>query len=61
MLGNFTARAISAKLILTVRGNLQQASFLSEYHQRRVDGDPREPGSETGPAVKVRHVNKRSQ
>ncbi len=61
MVGYFVAQAIRAKIIVTVRGNLKRSSFLTENHERRVDGDAREPSSETGPAVKVRYVNKRSQ
>ena len=61
IVGYYVAKAIRAKIIVTVRGNLKRGSFLSENHEGRVDGDAREPGAETGPAVKVRHVNKRSQ
>jgi len=61
VVGYYEAQAIRAKIIVTVRGNLKRGASLSENHERRVDGDAREPGSESGPAVKVRHVNKRSQ
>lgn len=60
MVGYFVAHAIRAQLIIMVRGYLKRSSFLSKNHERRVDCDAREPSSETGPAVKVRDVNKRS-
>lgn len=54
-------KAIRAKIIITVRGNLKGGcSFLAENHKCRVDCDAREPSSETGLAVEVRHVNKRA-
>jgi len=59
--GYFVGRAIEAKSIAAVYGNLMCGSFLSEDHERRVDGDAREPSSEIGPALEVAHVNKRSQ
>jgi hypothetical protein len=61
MVGYFEVESIRGKNVVTVRGNLKRGSFLSENHERRVDGDAREPSPETGPAVKVSHVNKRSQ
>ena len=60
MVGYFVAQSIRANIIV-VSGNFKRASFLSENHERRVDCDAREPSSEAGPAVKVRHVNKGSQ
>jgi hypothetical protein len=60
MVGYFV-RPIGAKIFVTVRGNLKRRSFLSKNHERRVNGDAREPSSETGPAVKVPHMKKRSQ
>ncbi len=61
MIAYFVARAIRNKIIVGVRGDLRRGAFLSENHERRVDGDAREPSSELGPAVKVPHVHKRSQ
>jgi len=61
MICYFVAQAIGAKIIVTARGNRKRGSFPSENHERRVDCDAREPSSETGPAVKIRHVNKSSQ
>jgi len=61
MIGYFAAQAIRAEIIVIVRGNLARSSFLAEIHQRRVDGDAREPGSETGSAIKLPYVKERAQ
>ena len=61
MVGNFVAEAFLAKIIVIVGADLVGGSFLSENHERGVDGDAREPSCETGPAVKVRQVNKGPQ
>lgn len=61
MVGYFVGRAIEAKSIAAVHGNLMCGSFLSEDHECRIDGDAREPSSEAGSAFEVVHVNKRSQ
>ncbi len=58
---SYFVQPICAKIIVTVRGNLKQGSFLSEKHECGVDCDSREPRSEIGPALEVLHVNKRSQ
>ena len=61
MVGNFVAEAFLAKIIVIAGGDLVGGSFLPENHERGVDGDAREPSCETGPAVKVRQVNKGPQ
>jgi hypothetical protein len=61
MIGYFVVQPFRARFIAIVRGNLMRYSFLSQNHERRIDGDAREPGSETGSAVKVLYMKKRSQ
>jgi hypothetical protein len=61
MVGYFVAQAANARITVTACGNLRGRSFLSEDHERRVDGDAREPSSEIGPALEVPHVNKGSK
>ena len=31
--------------------------FLTQNHERRVDGNPRKPGGETGSFLEIFHVN----
>ena len=61
MVGYFVAQAADTKIIVTAYDNLRGRSFLSEDHQRRVDGDAREPSSDVGSALEVPYVNKCSQ
>jgi len=61
MIRYFVAQAADARITVTVCGDLKRRSFLSDDHERRVDGNAREPGSEVGPALEVPHVNKGSQ
>lgn len=61
MVGYFVDRAIGAEIIAAIDGNLMCGSFLSEEHERGVDGDTREPSPEIGPAFEVAQVNKCSQ
>ena len=61
MVGYSVVQSFRDKFIAIVRGNLQRGPFLSKNHQRRVDRDAREPGSETGSAIKLPYVKERAQ
>ena len=61
MVGYFVAQVVAAGIIVPAYGHLQRRPFPSQDHERRVDGDAREPSSEAGSAFEVVQVNKRSQ
>ena len=61
MVGYFVAHIVAAKIIVMAYGNFTRGSLLTEDHERRVDGDAREPSSEVGPALEAAQMNKRSQ
>jgi len=62
VVGYFVVQTIRIGIIVIVRANLTRSSFLlPEIHQRRVDGDARQPGSETRPTIKIPHVKECAQ